>query len=111
MGKFPLEQIYWCSYYMRFVCKECIAEEYSIIPYFILANWSFEKFSISKRAKLIMEKWYDKPVICFKKDEGLFKAIPSLNQITQIKLAIHYIYDKQFFKTFKLILYIFISTI
>ena len=94
MGKFPLEQIYWCSYYMRFVCKECIAEEYSIIPYFILANWSFEKFSISKRAKLIMEKWYDKPVICFKKDEGLFKAIPSLNQITQIKLAIHYIYDK-----------------
>ena len=82
------------KYYMRFVCKECIAEEYSIIPYFILANWSFEKFSISKRAKLIMEKWYDKPVICFKKDEGLFKAIPSLNQITQIKLAIHYIYDK-----------------
>ena len=71
-----------------------ISKEYSIIPYFILANWSFEKFSISKKAKLILEKWYDKPVICFKKDEGLFKAIPSLNQIVQIKMTINYIYDK-----------------
>ena len=94
MGKIPLESIYWCSYYMRFVCKECIEKEYSIIPYFILANWSFEKFSISKNAKLILEKWYDKPVICFKKDEGLIKAIPSLNQIVQIKITINYIFDK-----------------
>ena len=94
MGKIPLESIYWCSYYMRFVCKDCIEKEYSIIPYFILANWSFEKFSISKNAKLILEKWYDKPVICFKKDEGLIKAIPSLNQIVQIKITINYIFDK-----------------
>ena len=92
--KIPLEPIFWCSYYMRFVCKDCIAKEYSIIPYFILANWSFEKFSISKNAKLILEKWYDKPVIYFKKDEGLIKAISSLNQVVQIKKTINYIFDK-----------------
>ena len=92
--KIPLEPIFWCSYYMRFVCKDCIAKEYSIIPYFILANWSFEKFSVSKNAKLILEKWYDKPVIYFKKDEGLIKAISSLNQVVQIKKTINYIFDK-----------------
>ena len=71
MDKIPLEPIYWCAYFMHFVCKNCIDNEYSVIPYFILANWSFEKFPISKKAKSILEKWYDKPIICFKKDESL----------------------------------------
>ena len=93
-NKIPLEAIYWCSYYMRFVCKNCIANEYSIIPFFILSNWSFEKFPISKKAKLILEKWYDKPVIYFKNEEGLIKSIPALNQVVQIKTTINYIYDK-----------------
>ena len=58
---------------MHFVCKNCIDNEYSVIPYFILANWSFEKFPISRKAKSILEKWYNKPIICFKKDESIIK--------------------------------------
>ena len=90
----PLEPIYWCAYFMHFVCKNCIDNEYSVIPYFILANWSFEKFPISKKAKSILEKWYDKPIICFKKDESLIKQTPIMNQVVQIKIILNYIFDK-----------------
>ena len=62
----PMKQIFWCSYYMRFVCKDCIDNEYSIIPYFVLKKWCFDKFSISKKAKSTLLKWYDKPIIYFK---------------------------------------------
>jgi hypothetical protein len=93
-NKIPLEAIYWCAYYMRFVCKNCIENEYSIIPFFILSNWSFEKFPISKKAKMILEKWYDKPVVYFKKEERIIKSIPALDEVIQIKMSIHYIYDK-----------------
>ena len=94
MDKIPLEPIYWCAYFMHFVCKNCIDNEYSVIPYFILANWSFEKFPISKKAKSILEKWYDKPIICFKKDESLIKQTPIMNQVVQIKIILNYIFDK-----------------
>ena len=50
----PIEDVFWCSYYMRFVCKNCIDDEYFIIPYFILKKWCFEKFSVSKKAKNIL---------------------------------------------------------
>ena len=93
-NKIPLEPIYWCAYYMRFVCKDCIENEYSIIPFFILSNWSFEKFPISKKAKPILEKWYDKPVVYFKNDERIIKSIPALDEVVKIKMTMHYIYDK-----------------
>ena len=31
--------------------------------------------------EFILEKWYDKPIICFKKDESLIKQTPIMNQI------------------------------
>ena len=93
-NRFPLEPIFWCAYFMHFVCKNCIDNEYSVIPYFILANWSFEKFPISKKAKLILEKWYNKPIICFKKDESIIKETPIMNQVVQIKITMNYIFDK-----------------
>ena len=93
-NKFPLESIYWCSYYLRFICKNCVDREYSVIPFFILSNWSFEKYPISKRAKMLLEKWYDKPVIYFKNDEGLIKDIPGLAQVVKIKTTMNYIFDK-----------------
>ena len=94
MNRFPLESIYYCAYYMHFICKNCIASEYSIIPYYILANWSFDKFPISKKAKSILKKWYDKPVICFKREEDLIKNIPVMSQVVQIKIIMNYIFDK-----------------
>jgi len=93
-NKIPLEPIYWCAYFMHFICKNCIENEYSVIPYFILANWSFEKFPLSKKAKKILEKWYDKPINCFKKDEDLIKTNSTMNQIVQIKTTMNYIFDK-----------------
>ena len=92
----PSEQVHWCSYYMRFVCKDCIDNELSIIPYFVLKKWCFEKFSISKKAKKILMKWYNKPIIYFEKSDKtdkLLKRIPQLNKVIEIKKVIHNIFD------------------
>ena len=89
----PIEPIYWCSYYMRFVCKNCIEKEYSIIPHFILENWCFEKFSISKKAKKTLLNWYNKPIIVFKKKNKLISKFPQLNNIIKIKRKINDIVD------------------
>ena len=92
----PCEQVFWCSYYMRFVCKNCIDDELSIIPYFVLKKWCFEKFSVSKKAKNILLKWYNKPIIYFEKSdktEKLLKKIPQLYKVIEIKRVIHNIFD------------------
>jgi len=65
----PLEPIYFCSYYMRFVCKDCIAEENSIIPQIILKEWCFDKFPISKKAKELINSWYEKPIFYLRKED------------------------------------------
>ena len=90
----PTEQIYWCSYYMRFICKNCIDSEYSIIPYFVLEKWCFKKFPISKQAKATLVEWYDKPIIYFKKYDNLIRKIPQLNKVIEIKKIINNIFDK-----------------
>ena len=89
----PTERIFWCSYYMRFICKNCIDEEYSIIPYFVLEKWCFEKFPISKKAKMILLEWYDKPIVYFKKYDKLLKKITTLNKVIEIKKVINNILD------------------
>jgi hypothetical protein len=89
----PIEQIFWCSYYMRFVCKDCIDNEYFIIPYFVLKKWSFEKFSVSKKAKNTLMNWYDKPIIYLKKSDKLIRKIPQLSQVIEMKKSINNIFD------------------
>ena len=89
----PIDQVFWCSYYMRFVCKDCIEDEYFIIPYFILEKWCFEKFSISKQAKNALLNWYDKPIIYIKKTDKLLKKAPCLNKVIEIKKSINNIFD------------------
>ena len=89
----PISGAYWCSYYMRFVCKDCIDSEISIIPHFVLKKWNFEKFSISKRAKNSLRLWYDKPVIYFKKNDRLLAKIFQLNKVIKIKKIINNIFD------------------
>ena len=89
----PIEQVFWCSYYMRNVCKDCIEDEYFIIPYFILEKWCFEKFSISKKAKKTLLNWYDKPIIYIKKNDKLLRKVPYLNKVIEIKKSINNIFD------------------
>ena len=89
----PTEQVFWCSYYLRFVCKNCIDIEYSVIPQLIMKKWCFNKFSISKKAKNNLSIWYDKPVIYFKKDEKSLNQNKPLNKIIVIKQAINNIFN------------------
>ena len=89
----PIEQVFWCSYYMRFVCKNCIEDEYFIIPFLILKKWCFEKFSISKKAKNILLNWYDKPIIYFKNKDKLLRKTPYLIKIIEVKKSINNIFD------------------
>ena len=90
----PMEPVTWCSYYMRYVCSNCIDGEYSIIPYFVLEKWCFKKFPISKKAKNILLEWYTKPVIYLKKYDNLLKKLPHLNKVIEIKRVINIIFDK-----------------
>ena len=80
----PIEPVFLCSYYMKYICKNCIDYEYSIIPHFIYKKWCFDKFPISKKAKNILESWYDKPVIIFNKKNKLLEKIPQLNKVIKI---------------------------
>ena len=89
----PTEQVYWCSYYLKFVCKNCIDDEYSIIPQLILKKSCFDKFSISKKAKKNLFTWYDKPVIYFRKNDKLLKNFSLLNKIIIIKEIINNIFN------------------
>ena len=89
----PRESVFWCSYYMRFVCKDCIDNEISIIPHFVLKKWCFDKFTISKKAKHTLELWYDKPTIIFPKNDKIFKKNIHLNKVIKIKKIINIIFD------------------
>ena len=89
----PTEPIFWCSYYMRFICKDCIDTDYSIIPYFVLQKWCFQKFSISKKAKNILINWYNKPIIYFRNNDGLLYKVKQLNKVIEIKKVINNIFD------------------
>ena len=89
----PKEPVFWCSYYMRFVCQNCIDNELSIIPHFIFNKWCFDKFSISKRAKNILEAWYVTPIIIYNKKDKILKKIPQLNEVIETKKVINIIFD------------------
>jgi len=85
--------VFWCSYYMRYVCEDCISEEYSIIPAFILKNWNFKKYSISKKAKELLSTWYEKPVIHIKPNDQALKISFRLRQAVILKRKLHKIFD------------------
>ena len=89
----PIEEIFWCSYYMRFVCKNCIESEYSIIPHFVIKKWCFDKFSISKKAKNKLLKWYKKPVIFFRENDKIISKIPQFRKVIEIKKTINNIFN------------------
>ena len=90
----PKESVFWCSYYMRYVCKNCIDNEMSIIPHFVLKMWCFKKFTISKKAKQTLEKWYNKPIIVFDKNDKIFEKNTQLNRVINIKRIINLIINK-----------------
>ena len=89
----PIEPVFLCSYYMKFVCKNCKDDEFSIIPHFIYKKWCFDKFPISKRGKSFLESWYDKPIIIFNKNNKLLYKIPQLYKVIKTKIIIRNMFD------------------
>ncbi len=78
---------------MRYICKECACEEYSVIPSFIIKFWNFKKFPISKSAKELLTQWYDKPVIHIKQNDPVIKESTVLHTAIVFKRKIHKIFD------------------
>jgi len=78
---------------MRFICANCVADEYSIIPAFILKYWNFKKFEISKRAKDLLVSLYEKPIIHIKSMDPLLKKSCLLFEAVIIRRKIHKIFD------------------
>ena len=78
---------------MRYMCNNCVAEEYSIVPAFILKYWNFKKFSISKKAKEVITKWFEKPIILIKSYDRLLKKSMLLEEAVVLKRKIHKIFD------------------
>lgn len=89
----PIEKIYWCCYYLRYACSECISEDYSIIPAYILKSWSFKKFTISNKAKQLLQSWYKYPIIYLKQNAHIIKKCEKLQSALLIKRKIHKIFD------------------
>jgi hypothetical protein len=87
------EKIYWCSYFMKYMCKDCLADDYSVIPSFILQKWDFKKYTISKQAKEIITKWYDKPVIYIQPRDKIVKSAYSFKFANLLRKKINIIYD------------------
>lgn len=90
---FPIEKIHWCSFLMKYVCSDCIAEDYSIIPAFVLTNWNFGKYPISKFGKNIIKQWETKPVIHIKYKNPIVSLSSLLKQSLVLKRKIHKIFD------------------
>ena len=78
---------------MHYVCGDCITNEFSIIPAFILKNWNFKKFSISKNALQIINSWYSIPTIHIKLNDYLLVISFRLRQAIILKRKIHKIFD------------------
>lgn len=78
---------------MRYICDDCVSDEYSVIPSFILKQWNFKKFPISKQAKNLLNKWFDKPVIHIKQNDFIIKESILLHSAIVLKRKIHKIYD------------------
>ncbi len=78
---------------MRYACSECISDEFSIIPAFILKRWNFKKFSISKKAKEIINKYYSAPIIYIKKNDNALKISFKLRQAVIYRRKLHKIFD------------------
>jgi hypothetical protein len=59
----------------------------------MIKEWCFEKFPISKKAKALIQSWYDKPIIYLEKKnkDELFKYIP--NSALRLKKDIRNIFD------------------
>ncbi len=89
----PVSSIYWCSYYNRYVCGDCISQQYSIIPVYIIKYWCFKKFPISKEGMKVINKWYEKPIIHIKSNERIVRMSSQLKQAIMLKRKIHKIFD------------------
>jgi hypothetical protein len=90
---FPTKKVFWCSYHMCYICQDCLSDEFSILPAFILKFWNFKKFSISKNAKDLLEKWHDKPVIHIKQSDSIISQSTLLHTAIILKKKIHKIFD------------------
>ncbi len=89
----PSDKIFWCSYFMRYVCDDCFDDDYSVIPVFIIKFWDFSKFPISKKAKEIISEWYDKPVIHLKSTDSVLTKTGKMRRCVVLKRKIHRIFD------------------
>jgi len=78
---------------MRYICDQCVSEDFSIIPAFILKFWNFKKFSISKKARELILNWYIKPIIHIKSADPILKKSHALQISIILKRKIHKIFD------------------
>ena len=78
---------------MRFVCDGCFKDDYCVIPYFVLKKWDFSKYSISIKAKEILEKFYSEPIIKIKSNDILIQKSSVFKKVLYYKRKIHKIYD------------------
>ena len=85
--------VFWCTYFFKFVCQSCISNEFSVIPSFVLKHWNFDKFPVSKLAREILDKWYDKKVINIKNNDPVLQQAFLLREVIILKRKIHKIFD------------------
>lgn len=78
---------------MKYICKDCVSDEYSIIPGFVIKKWDFKKFTVSKQAKALINQWYEKPIIYIKPKDYINKCSMAFQLVNSIKQKINIIFD------------------
>jgi hypothetical protein len=64
-----------------------------VIPAFILKHWNFNKFPVSKTAREILMKWYNKNVIHIKNNDPILQQAYLLRKAIILKRKIQMIFD------------------
>ena len=87
------DNLFWCSYFLRYVCGKCFINDYSVIPLFVLANWDFNKYPVSHKAKEIINKYNKNPTIQIKANDNVIRKSSALKHCIVTKRKIHRIFD------------------
>ena len=53
----------YCHYTGYWYCTTCISKEKKLIPWYVLDNWDFKSYTVSKESKEDLDKLYTKAIL------------------------------------------------
>ena len=77
----------YCHYTNYWYCVNCISQEKTFIPWYVIEEWDFNKYSVCKLAKEELEILYNKYIILIDVEKDIVKNNKILyNTLVRIQL-------------------------